>query len=92
MPRQSGYRVTIRGFLPADRKSLEDTAKAVKLVQQAIGDPTHRGELLDALVAVEMEVTSTTRIVNAEPVAAAIDPDKIVEAAPASNMNDTEPF
>lgn len=64
MPRQSGYRVTIRGFLPADRNSLESTARAVGLVQKAIADPAMRGELLDALLSVELEVTSTTRVVE----------------------------
>lgn len=75
MPRQSGYRVTIRGFLPADRKSLEDTAKAVALVQKAIAG-TGRGELLDALLSIELDVTSTTRVVaDNDPPAPAPEPE-----------------
>ena len=67
MPRQSGYRVTIKGFLPADRKSIEATARAIALVQKALAEPAARGELLDALLGVELEVTNTTRVVEAAP-------------------------
>lgn len=77
MPRQSGYRVTIRGFLPADRKSIEDTAKAIKMIQGACPQegkvsPEHQAQLLDALVGVEIEATSTSREI---PAAGAPDPE-----------------
>ena len=79
MARQSGYRVTIRGFLPADRKSIADTAKAIALVQKAMADPASCAELLDALVGVELDIVNTTRVVeDAKP------------AEPAAN--DAEPF
>lgn len=59
--RQSGYRVTIRGFLPADRKSLEDTARVVGLLQKSVTDPEMRGELVAALIEFAMDVKSTSR-------------------------------
>ncbi len=75
MPRQSGYRVTIKGFLPADRKSIEATARAIALVQKAIADPASRGELLDALLGVELDVTNTTRVVDAVAQTPATEPE-----------------
>lgn len=68
--RTFGYRVTIRGFLPADRKSVENVAHAVNLIMAAQGDPTKRGELADALVGVTLDVKPTS-VPGVEPEAGA---------------------
>ena len=67
MARQYGYTITIKGFLPADRKLLEASHKATAMILAAQKDPTKRAELADALTNVEIKVNTTSLKIQDSP-------------------------
>ena len=61
MPRQSGHRVTIRGFLPTDRKSVKSQHDATELILKAQTDAEMRSGLADALLDVSVDARVSSR-------------------------------